>query len=132
MRIIDDDEHHLWTDSITSCRKDICEYYRKPRQPPKPLEIAPFNSKFARQCLLRRDWRNLAKLLSQTQLVGHHSLSFVYYVCAKYATICLAHTDEEMFLSYIKSIDPNVDAATAISTYTIYPNERKQFKKFKA
>ena len=93
--VINDEDHWLWVDRTPVCYNYIDTYYNKERNAPKPYSAIPFNMKYARQCLLRRDWRNLAKLLSQTQLVGHQYLSYLYSISAK---VCLLLAIIELFV----------------------------------
>ncbi|XP_075150195.1 under-developed [Haematobia irritans] len=102
----------IWEEKNTSCLTSIHRYLR----PQKCGEIY-LKFKYARQFLVRRDWANLAKILS---LIAVEAVDrpFLSSLLIKYIALCLAHADKEQFNSFLHMIINTKDGASVLRKCT--------------
>uniref|UniRef100_A0A1A9V9G7 Uncharacterized protein n=1 Tax=Glossina austeni TaxID=7395 RepID=A0A1A9V9G7_GLOAU len=94
LEILRNSDHEIWKDENISCNPSIHRCYEN-----NPAMTSTYvKLQYARQCLLRRDWENLIKVLTISTVEEKESRYYPLFV--KYAALCLAHIDAELFNTF--------------------------------
>ncbi|KAI9585739.1 uncharacterized protein LOC119633869 [Glossina fuscipes] len=94
LEMLRNSDHEIWKDENISCNPSIHRCYET-----NPAMTSTYvKLQYARQCLLRRDWENLIKILTISTVDEKESRYYPLFV--KYAALCLAHIDSERFNSF--------------------------------
>uniref|UniRef100_A0A1B0G501 Uncharacterized protein n=1 Tax=Glossina morsitans morsitans TaxID=37546 RepID=A0A1B0G501_GLOMM len=94
LEMLRNSDHEFWKDKNISCNPSIHRCYEN-----NPAMTSTYvKLRYARQCLLRRDWDNLIKVLTISLVEEKESRYYPLFV--KYAALCLAHIDAELFNTF--------------------------------
>uniref|UniRef100_A0A1A9W065 Uncharacterized protein n=1 Tax=Glossina brevipalpis TaxID=37001 RepID=A0A1A9W065_9MUSC len=122
LQMLRNSDHEIWTDQNVSCNPSIHRCYEN-----NPAMTNTYvKLQYARQCLLRRDWKNLIKVLNISMVDEKESCYYPLFV--KYAAICLAHVDRQQFNIFTKVITAS-DPETIMKKCTEFnPNIERCYK----
>lgn len=120
LEVINNPQHIAWTDRNNSCTKAIHRSEENDIRGIRSTDICTKMS-LARTCLLKRDVKNLGKVLTVTTPSGGRLDVRWYPLCVKYGVLCLAHKNHPLFNLYLQSLASPGNSEETVKKYTQYP-----------
>ncbi|XP_011190699.1 uncharacterized protein LOC105217410 [Zeugodacus cucurbitae] len=119
LEVINHPHHIAWTDRNNSCSKAI---HRSAENDIRGMRSADICTKMAlaRTCLLKRDIKSLAKVLTVTTPSGGRLNVRWHPLCVKYGVLCLAHKNPALLNLYLQSLDSSGSSEETVKRCTHY------------
>ncbi|XP_037960030.1 uncharacterized protein LOC119689301 [Teleopsis dalmanni] len=125
-KLLQESNNEFWNDENDACAVGIHRVSETEALISTGAESSKL--KHARTCLLRRDWRNLAKVLTITNPTGDQTNTYLYPLCIKYGFICLAHGNTDVLRSYSKVLLGNENIEDILERCTQIENNKPNMK----
>ncbi|XP_018784191.1 PREDICTED: uncharacterized protein LOC108965960 [Bactrocera latifrons] len=119
LEVINNPQHPAWTDRNNSCAKAIHRSAENNIRGMRSVDICT-RMFLARTCLMKRDLKNLAKVLTVTTPSGGRIDARWYPLCLKYGVLCLAHKNHPLFNLYLQSLASSDNSEETVKKCTQY------------
>ncbi|XP_004524224.1 uncharacterized protein LOC101457437 [Ceratitis capitata] len=118
--VINDGQHITWKDRNNSCSKAI--HRSSPENDINSMRSSDLSTKMslARNFLLKRDIKNVGKILAVANPSGGRLENRWYPLCIKYGVLSLAHCNRNLLNLYLQSLVSSENNQGTMEKYTKY------------